>query len=692
MSDPIDQEIRILRAIFWSERDPEGRAFVPLADAYLRKGDPQEARSLLEDGLGRHPEFSAAHLVAARVHRALGNGDAVRSSLDTVLELDAGNAAALRMRGELAEAEGRLDEAVSSFAAALQRNPGFEDLEARIERLSAGRLPDVSVSGDPFAVDPVPEEPGSPAEESGEETASPASGVEGFELDAGLPGFPFEEADVDDVSDPGPGDPVRVDASASDDVLATDDALPMDPAGFDFADFPTNWESAPGLLPEVDLGEDVEVHGADDELGLGEPGSTATDSLQGLAAPSGSDMDVFDPFGMDDAPAEEEIPPLPFLGEEDPSTLTSSLEEPEAWEDPGSEEEPDSEDSGSDEERGSRENHEAPAEPADSLPVTRTLGELYARQGLTSEAVGVFETLVLRHPDDPSLRERLEELLRADQPGDGFADVEAPNAPALEPGRSTDEDTGADDAGPELPPEPPIETGSSDEDVRIETLEVEEVVEVVETGVLDAAVGERGEEPSAHHEADLEDLAADPVDASPFADEPAHDVAPAFAEAETEASEAETDGSEAETDGSGDDTRTSPLARLAERPVATYFQDLLAWAPGAVPIDHLAPGSTAPLPASSPAPVAPPVEEEDEALPALDVALSSDATPDAAPHVGTEAHAGLEADSSLEVDASQEGDGGAEAEARSPGASGEDPERAFEGLDDFQDWLRSLDR
>lgn len=633
MSDPIDQEIRILRAIFWSERDPEGRAFVPLADAYLRKGDPQEALSLLEDGLGRHPGFSAAHLVAARVHRALGSGEAVGSSLARVLELDPENAAALRMRGELAETEGRLDEAVSSFKAALRRNPGFEDLESRIERLSAGR-PSGSAAEREF-VEPVTYEPpltsplgGEPVseEEFPDEGVSPLSGEGAHEVHAEDPDAPLEDTLFADLSESGSH-------AEGEDASEPGDPLQLDPSGFDLADFPAEWEGAAGLMQEVGLGDEVEVQGYDGDPGPSEPAphapegggtpfedsgslgeldaSIMSDAPGSLGSPdvsesSGSDMDVFDPFGFEEAPGELE-------------------------------------------------------EPVDSLPVTRTLGELYARQGLTAEAVSVFEALAARHPDDPSLRERLEELRGGDLPAVGWGDIEVPEGSevaALEP------ETPDDDIFEASTPGPVAE--SPDEEVWVEMLEVEEVMESV---LADASI----EEEEQRSDRSTMDVHASPfADDSPADDSPADDSPPAVADGEPEAA--------------GEDAGVSPLARLAERPVAAYFRDLLAWAPGAVPIDHLAPGSTAPLPESPLATVAPPDEVITDRAPGPEETSSKEAgrsqEADMSPEVdlNSEAAPSLEADSTPQVD------------SRPSDSSSEDSERAFEGLDDFQDWLRSLNR
>ena len=50
MTEALEQEIRTLRALQSSERDPEGRVFAPLADAYRRAGRIPEAVQLLNEG------------------------------------------------------------------------------------------------------------------------------------------------------------------------------------------------------------------------------------------------------------------------------------------------------------------------------------------------------------------------------------------------------------------------------------------------------------------------------------------------------------------------------------------------------------------------------------------------------------------------------------------------------------------
>ncbi len=138
MSEALNQEIRILRTCFWSGRDPEGRAFAPLADAYRRKGELEEAQSLVQDGLGRHPDFATGHLVAARVECDRGDLVAAREHLDRVLDLDGGNILALIDRADAAVSEGDREGALKDLKMALRLDPGHVEARRRVEDLESG--------------------------------------------------------------------------------------------------------------------------------------------------------------------------------------------------------------------------------------------------------------------------------------------------------------------------------------------------------------------------------------------------------------------------------------------------------------------------------------------------------------------------------------------------------------------------
>ena len=101
VSESLNQQIDRLQEIYKSELDPQGRAFVPLADAHRRLGDLGKALALIQEGLDVHPDFASAHMVAGWVHRSRQEPHDAMRSFERVLELDAENALARAAVAEL---------------------------------------------------------------------------------------------------------------------------------------------------------------------------------------------------------------------------------------------------------------------------------------------------------------------------------------------------------------------------------------------------------------------------------------------------------------------------------------------------------------------------------------------------------------------------------------------------------------
>ena len=101
MSESLNQQIDRLQAIFRSDLDPDGRAFVPLADAHRQLGDMDQALALVREGLQEHPDLTSGHVVEGWIHRAQGDIDTALKSFERVVELDPDNAIAKLAVAEL---------------------------------------------------------------------------------------------------------------------------------------------------------------------------------------------------------------------------------------------------------------------------------------------------------------------------------------------------------------------------------------------------------------------------------------------------------------------------------------------------------------------------------------------------------------------------------------------------------------
>lgn len=128
---PRDHELERLRERYHENR--EGRIFAPLADAYRKRGDLDEALRVCRKGLALHPDYSSAHVILAKIHLDRGDQDAAETAFDRVLELDPQNLLALANLGRLADAAGRTEIAVEYWTRLLELDPDHEEAAQRLE-------------------------------------------------------------------------------------------------------------------------------------------------------------------------------------------------------------------------------------------------------------------------------------------------------------------------------------------------------------------------------------------------------------------------------------------------------------------------------------------------------------------------------------------------------------------------------
>lgn len=142
--------------------NPEGRYFVPLANAYRKLGDYDRAERLLREGLTRHPDYLSAHIVLGRTLADRGSVEEAADEFRHVLGIDPQNLIALRTLGELAVAAGRLEEARHWYGELLVVDPMNDEARQALAELSAQpAAAEATVSTAPPTADAVDQsEPG----------------------------------------------------------------------------------------------------------------------------------------------------------------------------------------------------------------------------------------------------------------------------------------------------------------------------------------------------------------------------------------------------------------------------------------------------------------------------------------------------------------------------------------------------
>jgi tetratricopeptide (TPR) repeat protein len=110
-------------------KDPQSKAFMPLAEEYGKVGMWQEAAAVLEDGLKLYPGFITAMVALGRAYDHLGQLTKAKAILEESVKLSPENLRAHRTLIKIYQSQGLIESALQSCAVILAANP--RDEEAR---------------------------------------------------------------------------------------------------------------------------------------------------------------------------------------------------------------------------------------------------------------------------------------------------------------------------------------------------------------------------------------------------------------------------------------------------------------------------------------------------------------------------------------------------------------------------------
>ncbi|MFW6079772.1 MAG: tetratricopeptide repeat protein [Gemmatimonadota bacterium] len=392
MQQPHPDDLSKLETLY-AER-PESRIFTHLAEAYRVAGELDRAQEIVASGLERHEDYPSAHVVHGRILLDRGERAEAEQAFRRALSLDRHNLVALRALGDLARADGRTDAALTYYRQVLEieADEALDELVAELEGgdVGVGAAGDASADGEAAvtagAADVGPEDTGAGADGIADVGAADEPGESGVELGPGV-----NEIELDaDPSDAAPADEMGAMPSGAD-TIELDDAVfgASDGGGFEGPDADDPVEASGGAIDLV--GEEgiepVEpaAHEGDEAVGLG--GDTI--ELEGEAVDAGDDAVDLDEEAAGEA-GEETIdldgadvgPDVETVAPDDASTGPETAA-PRAG--------------------------IAPTPPS-GAPVTATMADLYARQGLYDRAAEIYRDLLAKRPDDEELSHRLAEV------------------------------------------------------------------------------------------------------------------------------------------------------------------------------------------------------------------------------------------------------------------------------------------
>ena len=399
--ESLNQQIEQLEAIYKSERDPKGRAFVPLADAHRRRGDLDKALAVLQEGLGAHPDFASGHMVAGWVYRAQRAPDKAMRSFKLVLTLDEENSLARAAIAELIDdqrAQDYRDKVAAQKAAGGSAGAAAEDQRplVRIDSLAPEVLAqsDGALEADPDrVVRPIVSvaslAPGSAPETHAAPARAPDDSVRGSERPLLSIGSLAPHAESAAIVSPGarPG------------AVQDRDEGPALPINSLAPELPPENEPADDGSPvaPASVGQDVPpvpvASLAPDDIAVDRGVVSASDGDDRSAAPIATfaPEDVSEDVPVDDGPpVDDGIPRTP-----PPSLVLDHAHE-----------------------------RMFGIEPIGEEIHTRTLAELYAAQGATERAIDTYRKMLDHDPANETFVRRLAEL-EAARSVSGAADVVA---------------------------------------------------------------------------------------------------------------------------------------------------------------------------------------------------------------------------------------------------------------------------
>jgi tetratricopeptide (TPR) repeat protein len=147
------------------QADPASIAFAALAEEYRRASRYEEAIETCRTGLQRHPSYLSARVTLGRALIEIGDYDAARVELETVLKAAPENLAAIRGLGEIHQRKGELVEALDQYKSALELSQHDPELQETVQRISQ------AVTVEPAAPErrgPLPLASASPAADIGD--------------------------------------------------------------------------------------------------------------------------------------------------------------------------------------------------------------------------------------------------------------------------------------------------------------------------------------------------------------------------------------------------------------------------------------------------------------------------------------------------------------------------------------------
>lgn len=117
------------------QKNPSGKAFAPLAEAYRKLGMLSEAFNVLKKGLKQHPEYVLGYIILAHCYYDDGKYELSYATLKPLAPLNQDNLLLQKLFGDASYQLNYFDEAIQSYKYVLFINPKDGEVQAKVAEL-----------------------------------------------------------------------------------------------------------------------------------------------------------------------------------------------------------------------------------------------------------------------------------------------------------------------------------------------------------------------------------------------------------------------------------------------------------------------------------------------------------------------------------------------------------------------------
>ena len=144
------------------DKDPDSKIFLPLAEEYRKSGMIEEAITICQDGLKKHPNYVSARVVLGRAYMELKRTIEAQAEFEEVISKIPDNLMANKYLGDIYFMQGNLKSALERYQAVIRLAPYNEEVVSKVKKLSEKLDQKRPISVPP---EEVPGEPPTPAED-----------------------------------------------------------------------------------------------------------------------------------------------------------------------------------------------------------------------------------------------------------------------------------------------------------------------------------------------------------------------------------------------------------------------------------------------------------------------------------------------------------------------------------------------